>query len=413
MTFFVDLTLSDDDAPASLAAPASGRAPTPDSDVVVLDEPEEAGPPRQGGGAAPAPGAGPAAPAGVGAAWQRAQAALGEEEELAIVGVAGVDVRCDLPHTRDQCGHHPFVNAGASSNTRHCGQCYCFVCDTKAVLCGFWGTGAREADHCNAHHTGPWDLLRAARKRGDATRLSSCFLAGRLPAAEAVADVIGGGAGGGAAGGGVASGGGLGGLPASIQAIRQGSGPPPQPPPPPRPQQPQPVRPLAPQLAAAWPFGPSRYALKQQRIPESVAAARERAVAEQREMQQRHQRMEQAQQKQLQKQQQRQQQQQQQQQQQKQNAAGGGGGAAAGGDGTASRLLHRMPDPAADEDLLHVGRLRLPVKCAKNTTIAALQQRVTRFGYYYDHMRPPTVEHYGDRLCMDNILNTKYDAGKV
>jgi hypothetical protein len=75
---------------AAPAAPASGRAPTPDSDVVVLDEPEEAGPPRQGAGAAPAPGAGPAAPAGVGAAWQRAQAALGEEEELAIVGVAGV-----------------------------------------------------------------------------------------------------------------------------------------------------------------------------------------------------------------------------------------------------------------------------------------------------------------------------------
>jgi hypothetical protein len=172
MSFFVDLTLSDDEGPPQAPRGAAGaraggaasrprgrgiytrrsgggrpgpaRAPhtraarrpaphTPPPRFARLPRPADAarGSPEvvivdagSGGGggarrplaplraAAPQPRQ-PAAPQGPGFA---------EGEELVITGEAGVDARRNLPHTRDQCGRHPFSKAGGDGNRSFCDQ---------------------------------------------------------------------------------------------------------------------------------------------------------------------------------------------------------------------------------------------------------------------------------------------------
>jgi len=225
-------------------------------------------------------------------------------------------------------------------------QCFCFVCDTKAGQCEFWGTGDRETHHCNAHHTGQWDGLRLASRNGNKAHVRSSFSLQRLPPAVTVT-LTGGSSGGGAAaaaagGGAAAAGGGAagrwgssGGMPAALQAIRH---PPPLPAlPPPRPAPaPAPVAPLAPPG-----LPPNFWSMsKSQR-----KAYRKRQLAQQR-------------------------------------SAMAGAPPRAGGlvAVAAPKGPQPMPSPAFTPDLLHLGQLRLPVKSVKTTTIAALQSRLQSNG---------------------------------
>jgi hypothetical protein len=73
--------------------------------------------------------------------------------------------------------------------------------------------GAVETHHCNAHHSGEWDALRAASRGGNKAYVRTCYSRRALPAAVNIVR-IGGSSGAAAAGGG-------GGVPASLQAIRQ------------------------------------------------------------------------------------------------------------------------------------------------------------------------------------------------
>ena len=45
----------------------------------------------------------------------------------------------DMPHSRAQCGVHPFSALPSASNGQHCPHCFCYVCDVEASKCQRWG----------------------------------------------------------------------------------------------------------------------------------------------------------------------------------------------------------------------------------------------------------------------------------
>ncbi|GER40713.1 28 kDa ribonucleoprotein [Striga asiatica] len=76
------------------------------------------------------------------------------------------EIACrDFPHPRNLCATFPFTS---TPHVRHCVQCYCFVCDTRAP-CSRWGTGNSTTNHCHATSEDKhWKAERSrAKKKGN------------------------------------------------------------------------------------------------------------------------------------------------------------------------------------------------------------------------------------------------------
>ncbi|GFR40543.1 hypothetical protein Agub_g1116 [Astrephomene gubernaculifera] len=98
-----------------------------------------------------------------------------EDDDIVITASYGQAATRDMPHPRPDCGVHSFTTGTSKSNSSHCSNCFCYVCDVKASECEFWGTGARTQDHANAMPKAYWDRLRQAAKVGDKAKLAAKF----------------------------------------------------------------------------------------------------------------------------------------------------------------------------------------------------------------------------------------------
>ena len=365
----------------SSAAAAGARAASPtDSDVVVVPDAARRAP----GGGSGSGGAKGQQQQQQGAGARQPSPDLGDDD-LLITGEAGVDARRDLPHTREMCAQHPFSrSAPAAANAARCANCFCFVCDAAAARCEFWGTGARAADHCNAHHEPAWDALRAACRAGNRAHVRACFVGNKLPAVTSVS--ISGSAG----------------ASAGAQAAR--AQPQPRPAPQPQPQQQQhghqhhhhqqrPPAPPAPHQQPQQPHHLKQQQHQHQQLPPPplpvAAAAPPPQPAGPRQMR-----------------------------------------VSDWLAGTVARMqpqpspqqpaqpraapapcrLQPMPDPARNPDLLHVGQLRLPIKAAKGTTVAELARRLAPHGLFMRARQAPS--DVGDRICLDNLEDATWDSAK-
>ncbi|KAI7843193.1 hypothetical protein COHA_003176 [Chlorella ohadii] len=65
-----------------------------------------------------------------------------------------------------------------------------------------------------------------------------------------------------------------------------------------------------------------------------------------------------------------------------------------------------IPDPSADRDMMLVARVELMVKAVSGNTIAGLRERLEPTGYY---VPPDPTTDYGDKLCIDNLFEKKWD----
>ena len=84
---------------------------------------------------------------------------VGNSEELMCVGHTGFHSLIDWPHSREDCGVHPF---GETPHSRSCLQCWCMVCDVLASDCTLW------FQHCEAIYSDPhWRACRDRAKNGD------------------------------------------------------------------------------------------------------------------------------------------------------------------------------------------------------------------------------------------------------
>lgn len=80
------------------------------------------------------------------------------DEEIQVLG-GNMNFASNMPHPRESCTVHPFVNPRQSSKTsgnmQHCPNCYCYVCQVKADDCSMWDK------HYNANCREPkWKQLR-------------------------------------------------------------------------------------------------------------------------------------------------------------------------------------------------------------------------------------------------------------
>lgn len=75
----------------------------------------------------------------------------------------------NLPHARENCSIHKFVQSNVTSSTvscneKYCEQCYCYVCDARVQECDTWKTGTNP--HCNGYAKNSfWEKLRKMGKR--------------------------------------------------------------------------------------------------------------------------------------------------------------------------------------------------------------------------------------------------------
>ncbi|KAG2441423.1 hypothetical protein HYH02_010011 [Chlamydomonas schloesseri] len=431
----VDLTLSDSDDEARRApkrrrtqtnlpsfagarrASAPARAPpggSGDDDVILVDDDNDVVEVVED-----RPASGRAGPSS-NAAQAQTGPALGDDEELIITGLTGQVATRDLPHPRPDCADHAFTSGISTANAQRCGQCYCFVCDVKASECDFWGTGARERDHCNARQLGYWKRLRQAMRGGDRGFIDREYRASgplgsgippeRGPQQARLPFPRTGGASGTAAGPGAAG-------PAAAAAAAGGAA----------------GAAGAPGGAGTGGAAPTGAASLHDRLLEAQAQRRARAEAAAKLdniFNQLANRLDGA---------------------RRPNttpaaaaACGGGGGDAAaaaaaaapapapaaagaagggaGGGGVvvdvktqpglepaqqpAVCTLKPMPDPAHDRDAMELGTLRFPVKAAAGTTIAALAPRLARFGFYSERLVANGATS-GDRLHLENLFDSK------
>jgi hypothetical protein len=65
-----------------------------------------------------------------------------------------------------------------------------------------------------------------------------------------------------------------------------------------------------------------------------------------------------------------------------------------------------MPDPSGDRDMMLVARVELKVKAVGSNTIARLRERLEPTGFYVNP--DPTID-YGDKLCIDNLFEKRWD----
>ena len=90
------------------------------------------------------------------AAGRKTGARDDDDAEVSYVQHSGDLALVDFPHARQNCASHPFV---AGRESRHCSNCYCFVCDSPVSVCRSW------REHCHAtHESAEWRARRDAAR---------------------------------------------------------------------------------------------------------------------------------------------------------------------------------------------------------------------------------------------------------
>ncbi|XP_023189616.1 uncharacterized protein LOC102220719 [Xiphophorus maculatus] len=97
-----------------------------------------------------------------------------QDEDLVVTFSRRPDV---LPHARYDCPIHPFMptdcerTAPMANNQLICDQCFCYVCDKLASLCGMWCCSG--ACHCNSHNKSDfWKSVRNTALLGELQRFN-------------------------------------------------------------------------------------------------------------------------------------------------------------------------------------------------------------------------------------------------
>jgi hypothetical protein len=91
--------------------------------------------------------------------------AQNDEDDIQIIGSKGNNALSDFPHSREDC----VTNLFTIDPHKFCSQCYCFVCDVKAVECTKWDI------HCQAQGIDRmWKQRRInARSKRNRTKLKT------------------------------------------------------------------------------------------------------------------------------------------------------------------------------------------------------------------------------------------------
>lgn len=85
-------------------------------------------------------------------------------EDCIVVSVGNTQVASEMPHARDACTIHSFVDPRKSNKTdrnfrNYCSQCYCYVCQIPVRQCNNWNI------HYNGNCYEPkWKEERKKRK---------------------------------------------------------------------------------------------------------------------------------------------------------------------------------------------------------------------------------------------------------
>ncbi|KAM4750882.1 uncharacterized protein FYW61_005594 [Anableps anableps] len=97
-----------------------------------------------------------------------------QDEDLVVTFSRRADV---LPHARYDCPIHPFTpadcekTAPVANNQLFCDQCFCYICDKLASLCGMWCHSG--ACHCNSHNKSDfWNGIRNTALLGELQRFN-------------------------------------------------------------------------------------------------------------------------------------------------------------------------------------------------------------------------------------------------
>uniref|UniRef100_A0A3P9MRV1 Uncharacterized protein n=1 Tax=Poecilia reticulata TaxID=8081 RepID=A0A3P9MRV1_POERE len=91
-----------------------------------------------------------------------------QDEDLVVTFSRRPDV---LPHARYDCPIHPFMTAPMANNQLICDQCFCYVCDKLASLCGMWCCSGE--CHCNSHNKSDfWNGVRNTALLGELQRFN-------------------------------------------------------------------------------------------------------------------------------------------------------------------------------------------------------------------------------------------------
>ncbi|KAK9824040.1 hypothetical protein WJX72_007212 [[Myrmecia] bisecta] len=74
--------------------------------------------------------------------------------------------------------------------------------------------------------------------------------------------------------------------------------------------------------------------------------------------------------------------------------------------------LVALSDPERDPSLVAIGIVKLKCKAITGSTIHDIKQRLAPFGYYTPMRSMYTTNPYGNRLCIDNLLEKSWTSGK-
>eukprot|EP00978_Attheya_sp_CCMP212_P049564 scaffold682740_cov63-Attheya_sp.AAC.1 len=113
--------------------------------------------------------------------WSGVEDQSSDEECMAVSqSTSVVNARISYPHPRSDCGVYAFDDSiqpterSSLKSRRSCPNCYCYVCDIKAILCKSWKL------HCLAHSKNErWAQLRRAyadeKKTGDSSNVDKAI----------------------------------------------------------------------------------------------------------------------------------------------------------------------------------------------------------------------------------------------
>ncbi|XP_062205893.1 RPM1 interacting protein 13-like [Phragmites australis] len=86
-------------------------------------------------------------------------ASAAANDDVAVVAERGKVACRDYPHPRSACAKHPF---NTTPHERHCGKCFCYVCDIAAPCVSWKGVGG----HCHASDKDKrWKTMRLSRQK--------------------------------------------------------------------------------------------------------------------------------------------------------------------------------------------------------------------------------------------------------
>ncbi|XP_047333603.1 homeobox protein 5-like [Impatiens glandulifera] len=94
--------------------------------------------------------------------------AIGDSDDLVVVGSKGQVACRDFPHPRHLCANYEFAT---TPHEKYCSQCHCYVCDELSP-CVNWGDGTCILDHCHATDKIEYWKLERQLLKGEKTEVA-------------------------------------------------------------------------------------------------------------------------------------------------------------------------------------------------------------------------------------------------